>query len=141
MGSCRHQMEGMGITILLVVLSVRPGRVANEFNDSHAFILSLLAPLSLPCVSTLTCELDLSHAAPGPTPHGPLSHSSHAYAFSACHTQLIDIPSDDYIEDSTLLEMATSHDEYQAEIEVAIYDKIQTKLNGRLVRLVSTSKI
>jgi hypothetical protein len=141
MGSCHHQMKGMGITILLVVLSVRLGRVANKFNDSHAFILSLLAPLSLPCVSTLTRELDLSPAAPGPTPCGPLSHSSHAYASSACHTQLIDIPTDNDIEDSMLLEMATSHDKYQAQIEVAIYDMIQTKLNGRLVWLVSTSRI
>ncbi len=29
--------------------------------------------------------------------------------------------------------MATSHDKYQAEIEVAIYEKIRIKLNGRLV--------
>jgi hypothetical protein len=76
-------------------------------------------------VSTLPRELDLYHAAPGPTPHGPPPLSSHAYAVSPHHTELIDIATENDIEDSTLLEMATSHDKYQAEIEVVIHDKIE----------------
>ncbi len=82
--------------------------------------------------SDVPCGLDLSHAATGPTPCEPLSLLSHAYAASARPTKLIDIAADKDFEESTLLEMATSHDKYQAEIEVAINNKIQIKLNGRL---------
>jgi hypothetical protein len=48
----------------------------------------------------------------------------HAYAASACHTKLIDIATDDDIKDSTLLEIATSHDKYQAEMQIELNERL-----------------
>ena len=89
----------------------------------------------LPHASSQSRDLDLSH----PTPvslsrgHPSLSSHDHAATTNTCWAELIDITADDDIEDTTLLDMATLHDKYQAEIEVAIYDKMRIELNGRQV--------
>jgi hypothetical protein len=110
-----NERDGCHFTAGGPLSKARPGRNSYS-NNGCAFIPLLLTLLSPPCMSTLPCELDLSHAAPEPTPCGPPSLSSHAYAASPCHTKLIDIAADNAIEDATLFEMATSHDKYQAEI-------------------------
>jgi hypothetical protein len=127
-----NERDGRHFTANGPLSKARPGSDSQSY-ACRAFIPSLFAPPSPPHVSTLPRGLDLSHAATGPTPRELPSLLSHAYAASARPTKLIDIAADEDFEESTLLEMATSHDKYQAAIEVAIYDKIQIELNGRPV--------
>jgi hypothetical protein len=115
--SSSNERDGHHVTTGGPLSKARPGSNSHS-NDGRAFFSSLLALLSPLCVSTLPCELDLYHAAPGPTPRGPPSLSSHAYAASPHHTKLIDIAAENDIEDSMLLEMATSHDKYHIRLRL-----------------------
>jgi hypothetical protein len=133
MGSRCHQMKGIGITLWLAVLSVRPGWVATV-NPMTA------VPLShryWHCCFHLACRLYLVDWTYLMLQQDQLLMNlcpfCHMLMQPVIVPKLIDIAAGKDFEELTLLEMATSHDKYQAEIKLAIYNKIQIKLNGRLV--------